>query len=73
MFTTHSGKTNHSAPVHWNENGNNSSIDNEAVDGNTPTNMSKIKNDLILKKRGKIAKNKIRPASSISPSKPLLK
>ena len=43
MFTSHSGKTNHSAPVPGNETNENSSADNEGMGGQSPTNIAKMK------------------------------
>ena len=74
MFTSNSGKTTFSAPAF---NGNEDSLSVDHNEGNSPSH--RIRNQDLLKralhgKRGqKILKNKIRPASSISPSKPLMK
>ena len=75
LFTANSGKTNQSAPVCANE--ENSSIDGGTeVNGSSPLH-SKFKDSQILAggagpeqlklKKKHVAKNKIRPASSLSP------
>lgn len=68
IFTSQSGKTNHSAPVLGNE----ETSSQEGGRSSSPSNSIKLREEIIAKKK-KILKSKIRPASSISPSKPLLK
>lgn len=74
MFTSHSGKTTFSAPAF---NGNEDSVSVDHHEGNSTSH--RFKNQDLLRRalhrnRGqKVLKNKIRPASSISPSKPLMK
>ncbi len=80
LFTTNSGKTNQSAPVYHDSNGNGetSSQDEGAthVSGSSPLHSkfkeSQIEHGLVLKnagaaKRKTVSKNKIRPVSSLSP------
>jgi hypothetical protein len=76
LFTTNSGKTNQSAPIYQ---GETSSQDEGAAgpNGSSPLH-SKFKEshiEIVLKnpKRKTVSKNKIRPASSLSPgNKPTL-
>lgn len=75
MFTSHSGKTTFSAPAF---NGNEDSVSVDHQEGSySPSNRYKnqdlLRRALHGKKGQKVLKSKIRPASSISPSKPLMK